>query len=178
MKVNRMITSTEEQNLEIVGVTLLEISDVKVYLSLRERAYPYKWWLANTGSKPGLASCVDTDGLFYRGRDLEDGQHTYIECSVRPALIIKDLEKTNFYIGDTFALCGYEFKIISDRLAWMYNNDIGNCAYSLNLYDDSNIYSKSDVKKYVDKWFYSKIFSSELCEDCRDKFLTMMQLNN
>lgn len=70
-------------------------------------------------------------------------------CCIRPALIIENIESSGFQVGDIFKVGRWEFKVISNNLAWMYNQDIG-----YHRFDEmSNDYEKSEIKKFIDEWF-------------------------
>lgn len=150
MKVSKikMVKSKVEEELEITGVTLLSIEEAEEYLTDEDRKYDYGWWLRTPGYSTTNATDVGYDGsLHYRG--------TYVTFSfdcVRPALQIKNLESSNLEIGDIFELSGYEFKIISESLAWMHKQDIGCYAFNDDCGNGNN-YETSDVKRLVDAWF-------------------------
>lgn len=147
MKVSKIVKSRVEEELQIIGATLLSIEETKEYLTEEERRYNNWWWLRS----PGLASNCATY-VIYHGRILTYGSYVNdIDVSVRPALQISNLKSSNLEIGDTFELGDYEFKIISDNLAWMYRQDIGQ--YAFNNAFKGNDYETSDVKKIVDEWF-------------------------
>ena len=141
MKVNKIIKSTVEEELEITGATLLSIEEVEKYLTESEREYSDFWWVRSPSCNSYCAqSVVDR------------------HC-VRPALQISNLKSSNFKIGDTFEIGDYKFKVISDNLAWMYKQDIGHYAFNED-FKNGNDYETSDVKKFVDKWFKLLMFNN------------------
>jgi len=156
MKVNKIIKSTVKEELEIVGATLLSIEEAEEYLTRVERAYDCWWWLCSPSRFSYCATLVYCDGdIIGYGDSVHDGG-----ICVRPALQIKNLESSNFEIGNTFQIDDYEFKIISDNLAWMYKQDIGHYAFNED-YEKGNDYETSDVKKVVDKWFKDLLIFNE-----------------
>ena len=166
MKVNKIVNSTIECELEITGATLLSIEEAEEYLTRVERAYDCWWWLCSPSNDSYYAKLVDYDGVInYRGRSVGSSNG----C-VRPALQIKNLESSNLKIGDFFELGGFEFKVISENLAWMHKQDIGRCAFNKDL-ENGNNYETSDVKKFVDEWFKALInFKSEEIDDILKKW--------
>jgi len=154
MKVNKIIKSTVEEELEITGATLLSVEEVIEYLTEEEIEYNDMWWLRSPGTYSDYVACVNYDGYIYNYGNYVNDRTNY----VRPALQIKNLESSNFKIGDIFEIGNYEFKIISKNLAWMYEQDIGCCAFNED-FEKGNDYETSDVKKFVDKWFRLLIFN-------------------
>ncbi len=150
MKVNKQIC--KEEILEITGATLLSVEEAKEFLTKKERKYSRWWWLRSPGYIQIYAADVNRDGgVGELGHGVDDAGD-----AVRPALKILNLEKSNFAIGDIFKINGYDFKIISQNLAWLYRQDIG-----LEFFDSkSNDYEKSHIKKYVDDWFEKEIKGS------------------
>ena len=168
MKVNKIVNSTIECELEITGATLLSIEEAEEYLTDEERKYICWWWLRSGSYSSHNAASVYGDGFisYYGYGDFvcDSG-----DC-VRPALQIKNLESSNLEIGDIFELGGYEFKVISENLAWMHKQDIGCCAFNKDL-ENGNNYETSDVKKFVDEWFKALInFKSEEIDDILKKW--------
>jgi len=146
MKVNKIIKSTVEDKLEITGVTLLSIEEAEI-LTEEERKYTSWWWLRSPGTFSYYATLVNDDGYISSIGYHVDNNYT---C-VRPALIINNLKSSNLEIGDIFEIDGYEFKIISENLAWMCKQDIGR--YTFNDFGNGNNYITSNVKKIVDNWY-------------------------
>lgn len=147
MKVTRIIT--QELDLEIIEATLLTIEEVKQLLPNRLRTYNNWWWLRSPGYYYNCVANVLEDGYVNL-----IGNYVGIEnLTVRPALIISNLESSDFRIGDTFEFGNREFEVISTDRAFCLT-DIGQYAFSKDWEsDDANVYEKSDVKKYVDRWF-------------------------
>lgn len=154
MKVNKIVKSTVEEELEITGAMLLSAEEAEKYLTHKERIYDSAWGLCSP--------CYDCDCAAYVG--CSGYTHNYFgvdvdyEFGVRPALQIKNLESSNLKIGDTFEIGDYEFKVISENLAWMFKQDIGRCEFNKYLANGNN-YETSDVKKFVDKWFRLLMFN-------------------
>lgn len=154
MKVNKIFELTVEEKLEFTGATLISIEEAKEYLTKREREYDFWWWLRSPGNNSSSAALVVSGGSIGGGGDYVN----YTMACVRPALQIKKLESSYFEIGDTFKMGDYEFKIISENLAWMYKQDIGCYAFNEDLKKGNN-YKTSDVKKFIDKWFRLLMFN-------------------
>lgn len=154
MKVNKIIKSTVEEELKITGATLLSIEEAEI-LTEKERKYTSQWWLRSHGTFSYYATLVHDDGYISSIGYHVDNNYT---C-VRPALTINNLKSSNLEIGDIFEIDGYEFKIISKNLAWMYKQDIGCYAFNED-YGKGNNYITSNVKKFVDKWFRILMFNN------------------
>lgn len=134
---------------EILGATLLSKEEAKTLLKKDKRTYGKNWWLRTPGDDNYYACFVN----FYGYLDTI-GQYVYYDIfKVRPALKI-DISTSDIQIGDIFIFGDKEFKVISPELAWMYNDDIGECVFREDwTAEDANIYEASDVKKFVDAWF-------------------------
>lgn len=147
MKVNKIIKSNVETELEITGATLLSVEEAEKYLAQEERTYRCWWWLRSPGLDASYAAdVVSGGGIDYTG----DGVDSSGGC-VRPALQINNLKSSNLEVGDIFEIRNYKFKVISESLAWMYGQDIGRCAFNEDI-EKGNDYETSDVKMFVDKW--------------------------
>lgn len=136
------------EGLEIAGATLLSIEDAEA-LPLRLREYNYWWWLRSPGDDSYSTASVYCDGsINYCGASCD-----YCGDAVRPALKIKNLESSNFEIGNIFIFGGKKFEIISKNLAFCLE-DIGRHCFQKDCWlTDANDYEESTVKKYIDEWF-------------------------
>lgn len=143
-----------DKSMKITNAILLSSVEAEKYLTKEDRKYNHWWWLRSPGYCQNLAARVDIDGSVYYC-----GFYVNIDnFCVRPALKISNLKSSNFNIGDKFEINGYNFKIISDNLAWMYKQDIGKYYFREDSEaKNANDYEYSDVKKYVDNWFNEKI---------------------
>lgn len=149
MKVRKVIRRKVETELEITGATLLFPDEAEEFLLEEDRCYDDWWWLRSYGYDGSFAAYVDEFGdIHCEGTQVDE----YGGCAVRPALKIKNLETSGLSVGDIFEMKGYEFKIISENLAWMYNQNIGNGFFNKD-YRKGNDYENSDIKKYVDCWY-------------------------
>ena len=154
MKVDKIFEITIEEKLEFTGATLLSIEEAEALLTIEERAYDKRWWLRSPGYFSfSIANVYYVGNVNYYGYGVN-----YSNACVRPALQIKNLEYSTLEIGDRFKMGDYEFKIISDNLAWMYKQDIGQYAFNKD-YEKGNNYETSDVKKFIDKWFRLLMFN-------------------
>lgn len=139
----------EASDIKITAATLLSTEEAETLLTQEERAYNNWWWLRSPGYFQYYAANVYFDGsVFHGGYGVYDG-----DGCVRPALNI-NISSSNIKVGDVFMFGGKEFKVISPELAWMHKDDIWRCAFRKErTAPDANVYSASDVKKYVDAWF-------------------------
>lgn len=150
MTVGKIITKTEPQELEITGATLLSVKEA-VKLPKDTRVAAANWWLRSPSYFDGRAAFVaGSDGIVR-----EAGYAVSNAFGVRPALRISGLESSAFKTGDRFELGGHSFTVVSDQYA-LCEGIIGRYFFR----DDwkvggANDYEKSDVKKYVDRWFDS-----------------------
>ena len=138
-------------NIKILGSTLLSVEEAENLLTKENREYPHCdwWWLRSPGTGSNRAASVDFDGDVTYNGDFVD----YDNFCVRPALEISNLEASNLLIGDVFEVGNYKFRVISENLAWMYKQDIGDHRFN----DETNVYEQSEIKHFVDDWFESKI---------------------
>lgn len=113
-------------------------------LSIDILKYEGWWWLRSPGYFQNIVDAVNCDGSIYCFGYPVRIDHGY----VRPALLIQNLESSNFKIGDTFTFREKQFKIILEGLAFCLE-DIGRSCFSGNSSD----YETSEIKKYVDDWF-------------------------
>lgn len=191
MKVNEIVKTTVEREIEIIGATLLSIEDLD-YLSLEdELCFADSWWLRSPSYDSDVAIY-----FYYRDDDFPDYGNSKVDrCHcVRPALKIKNIESSNMSVGDVFELGGYEFKIVSENLAWMYKQCIGSSSFNRSRSDKiqsaiktsflpdntveesmkliecinelitlpNNDYETSDIKNEVDTWYNRLV--SRACE--------------
>lgn len=150
--------------LEITGATLLSVEEAKQLNGDMLKASE-DWWLRSPGHDGGCAACV----YGAHGSVLNFGDYVKRSFGVRPALTISNLESTNLGIGDSITFGNHSFTIISSKYA-LCNEIVGKCAfkkYWYELYEPSNDYQNSDVKKYVDRWFEENRERKEsICFDC------------
>ena len=134
--------------LEITGSTLLSVEEAE---ALPQHLRPYKdwWWLRSPGYTQSTAALVrNFGGVFVFGLSVNHDND-----AARPALKIRNLESSDFKVGDKFEFGGAEFEIVSDNLAFC-TGDIGRCAFRKDREaEDANIYEASDIKKFVDEWY-------------------------
>ena len=137
------------KNLKINGATLLSIEEAENLLAAKERKYHCWWWLRSPGYYSGDAAHV------HGGGDLDClGCGVYnVGSYVRPALKISNLESSNLLIGDVFEVGDWKFKVISENLAWLYKQDIGDHRFD----EKTNVYEQSEIKQFVDNWFEKEI---------------------
>lgn len=156
MKLKTIRKINDETELNITGATLLSIEEV-VALPYYLRAYKNWWWLRSPGRQSYNAVLVNKGGRIY-GYGYPVGID---DDAVRPVLQISNLEPTNLKIGDSIFFGEKEFEIISDELAFC-KTDIGICCFREDCEaEDANDYEKSDIKKFVDKWFERALKENE-----------------
>jgi len=136
----------------ITGATLLSTEEAGKHLSESERECGYWWWLRSPGYGINCAADIYPSGIVNYYGDLVYTSYGY----VRPTLKISNLKSANLKIGDTFEINGYEFKVISSKLAWLHKQDIGFCAFNKSVGDGID-YNTSYIKRVVDNWFDIKI---------------------
>ena len=147
----KVIRKTEEEiDLKITGATLLSIKEAEAlpYYLCR---YTNWWWLRDPGTGSDHASYVNCSGYVNfntYGEFVDDS-----ETSIRPALKIENLKSLGLKAGDSIFFADKEFEVVSDTLAFC-TTDIGtHCFHEDEDAEGANDYKKSDVKKFVDKWF-------------------------
>ncbi len=141
-------------NLKFIRATLLSVEEAEIMLTKEERKYRKSWWLRSPGYDSSYAAYVYSDGyIIYFGYYVNYG---YV-C-VRPALIFESLSD-GWKIGDVFDIGSYRFKIISNHLAWLYEQDIGFHPFREDWKaENADVYEMSDVKRFVDEWFFTCIY--------------------
>lgn len=149
MNVKKIITTTTNEELNILGATLLSDMEAISLLTKGAREYPRYWWLRTTGYSSDHVCYVDGIGLVNYLRH-STVHRTY---TVRPALVLSDIADTNWSVGDIFELRGYKFKILSPTLAWMFVQNIGSHCFDTK----TSIYEESSIKIFVDEWFENLI---------------------
>lgn len=144
MIVYEKLTFYKPTKLDIVSAKLLSTDEAEV-LPLRLKKYNNWWWLrSHSIGFINYAALVYGAGSVSRyGNLVHDSDGT-----VRPVLKIKNLEYSNLEIGDVFEFGGKEFEIVSENFAFC-TTDIGKHRFD----GSSNVYEKSEIKKYVDDWF-------------------------
>lgn len=150
MKIEKIITTLEPQELEITGITLLSKEE---YEACEEHIAPrnFWWWLRSpSSSSDDIAACVYDEGYV-------DSIYVYSSrVGVSPALQICNLESSNLKIGDRFKLKGQTWTVVSEGYALCDDNIGYHCFRENWRASDANVYEKSDVKKFVEEWWGRK----------------------
>ena len=148
-EIEKRIKTFEPAELEITGATLLSMEEALTLLSPTDRARGFYWW-TRTPCGASIEWCVYPGG--YAG---------YGTCSraysLSPACVIKNLEKSGLKVGNFFTVGEYRFKVISENLAWLYKQSIGEYPYKKTPDGKELCYETSDAKKVVDEWFKEEI---------------------
>ena len=145
MKIKKEIKTFEPVELELAGATLLSEEEISTLLSPTDRACGFYWW-TRTPYFASIEWCVGRSG------DANNDTCSYA-FSLSPALTIKNLEGSGLKIGDFFEIGKYRFKVISENLAWLYRQSIGEYPYKKTPDGEAPCYETSDAKKVVDEWF-------------------------
>jgi len=152
MIVKKIITRTEEREINITEATLLSIEEYNQYKYLIS-CINGAWWLRSPGLDFTSAPCVDSSHIFYEYVDYELG--------VRPALKISN---SNLQIEDKFKFADHVFTVISEKYA-LCDNIIKKYNFRADWkVKDANNYELSDIKQYVDSWF-NKALAGEVTTD-------------
>ena len=152
MLVKKLVITTQEEPIKIKKAFALSVEEVEKYLSLEDCKHYYGWWTRTHGIYEDQATYVTGD---IRPNNLTSHRgYLNDHWCVRPALAI-DISNTQWKIGDIFIFGKKKFKIISETLAFIYQDDIGECYFNYNK--ETNKYFNSDLEKYIDKWFYSSL---------------------
>lgn len=167
MKVDKYIIKACD--LDIKGITLLSKEE---YEENREKIRRMKydrccWWLRSRGCSKEFVDYVNEfygsvhdDAFVYRGRYGVDDWHFV----VRPALILKNLNSSDFKIGNRFRLFDFNWTIISNGYA-LCDTAIGAVPFRRDVEaKDANVYEASDMKKFLEEW-WDKQVKDHLFED-------------
>ncbi len=140
--------------LEIAEITLLSVKEAGSLLTKEQRAIGSWWWLRSPGRpRSNCAARVLNDGKV-------NAAGTYV-CDprgngVRPALRISNLGASNLNVGEKFSAGGETWTVISKDLA-LCDRVVGHTCFREDWRaPDSNVYEKSDVKKWLENWALKK----------------------
>lgn len=153
MKIDKLVTITEEKDLKITGITLLSKEEAEaIPKEIRIRIRDNGWWLRTPAEDFGTpadrfrVAVVSYDNWIH---------YDSVYCShlgVCPALKISGLESSNLSIGEKFILAEQTWTIISESYA-LCDEVIGECNFCEDdVMEDANNYEKSFVKRYIEKW--------------------------
>ena len=150
MTAEKIITTTQEIDVDVTGITLLSVEEAKE-VDKNIRCIGDSWWLRSSGHYDDIAAYVYRYGVVY-----EDGSAVEYYIGVRPALQISNLESFNFRIGDRFVLVGEQWVVISKDKA-LCDRIIGKTPFrEYYKAPDANNYEKSDIKIWLEQWASEK----------------------
>lgn len=137
---------------DINGITLLsaeEAESIPKYI----RSIGKFWWLRSLSFLSNSATGVNSNGLVGSScLYVKFG----IKACVRPALIL-NLKYSNLKNMDRVSLFGHTWTVVLNKYL-LCDKSIGYCSFRKNYEaDDSDIYEKSDVKTYIEKWLKEKL---------------------
>lgn len=140
----------KEQKLpEINGATLLSFDDYQ-NIKVIHKFDSNVWWLRTPSKRKQDGEYAVICSSKYGSLGDVPISHYADVC---PALKISNYGSNRLELFSTFEINGYEFKIISNDIAWLYKGNIGNTYFD----EYSNKYGQSHIKKYVDDWFNTEI---------------------
>ena len=145
MLASKIITFLEPVDLDVVEVTLLSAEE---YATNKDIIPPTNkwWWLRSPGTLRFNAVYVRCDG------NVGDRNVNHVGGYIRPALRIRNLKSSNIPTGSKFKLAECTWTVLLDDLA-LCDEEIDETCFREHLYtEDANIYEKSDIKKYLEKW--------------------------
>lgn len=146
MKVNWLVVTKKEADLDIAEVTLLsaeEYEAAKDVIPMRDEF----WWLRSPCSEgSNRAGFVDDRGRL----DFDGVDNEYV--GVRPALRIRKLRSSNLSRGDKFELARHVWTIVSDSLA-LCDDIVGYTRFRKDWKDEeANDYESSDIRAWLECW--------------------------
>ena len=145
MLASKIITFLEPVDLDIAEVTLLSTEEYTANKNVIPLINKW-WWLRSPGDDQHYAVFVYSDGRHIAY--FVDNSN----CCVRPALRIQNLRSCNLLIGNKFKLAGCTWTVLKDDLA-LCDKEIGRTCFREDIdAEDANVYEKSDIKKYLEKW--------------------------
>lgn len=147
LTVEKLITQTEPVKLDIIEATLPSVEEVELFPKelIEHRNW---WWLRSPGGDSCWSAYVSYSGYInYHGFVISTGG------DVRPMLRLTNLKDTNLKVGDKFIFKNKTFQIVSEDIAFCLD-DIGTSCFNKKYRKkDANDYEKSDIKKYIERWF-------------------------
>lgn len=155
MRVQRTITTIEDMELDIEGITLLSVEEAKA-LPVEIRKYTNNnWWLRSSGDDRKASLVIGPVGGVYSIGYLVSWQR-----GVRPALRV-NLESSDLQIGDKLTIFNRSWTVISKKL--IFCDDIVGRSPFRKDWDasDSNDYEASDIKKWLEDWYADQVAQAE-----------------
>lgn len=141
----------EDMDLEIEGVTLLTLEEVRA-LPVDIRKCKNHWWLRSPGYCDGHAAFIYEEC----GRIDAYGFYVSEKLGVRPALRV-NAESTDLQIGDKITVFGYVWRVIANDLI-LCDDVVGESCFRDDWEaPDANDYETSSIKEWLEKWYAAEI---------------------
>ncbi len=159
MKVQRVIKSTTDIELQITGITLLSFDEYKELKETIPNCYS-NWWLrtpARCSSHAGYDKMIFSSVMYvcadgYAAGAVDTGTPPRDdEICVRPALLLSATDKSGMQIGDVINVANTEWTIVSDSMA-ISTIPIGLYCFHADIDNYPTSYEESDIKKFLDRW--------------------------
>lgn len=145
MKIKKQITSEQELDVDIKGVTLLSLEEYSACRDMVPTSGTY-WWLRSPGSLGGHACAVGDNGSVYSyGYVVHLGSNR----GVRPALIFEP-GSSKLSAKDKVKVNDRWYTVISENMM-LCDEIVGSTCFSIsNPSEETNVYENSDVKKWLE----------------------------
>ena len=152
MKVQKVVT--EDVNIDIQGITLLSIEEA-MEIAKNDTMFmgllgckKGNWWLRSPGEGTNNVAYVDHELAMINS----GGVNATNYFGVRPALQF-NYSTSDLQIGDKVMIFGYIWTVVSEQLV-LCDDIIEKMMFTQDVYgEDQNNYEKSDIKKWLDKWY-------------------------
>ena len=152
MKIEKIITTTQTEDIEISEVTLLSDEE---YLAYRDNIPNIfnTWWLKTSGEADECVKVVWADG------GLDDvGRNVTNRFGIRPCLKLT-LKQSDLKVGDKFMFGDVNWTMISGDIA-LCDVMLTNMLFKANyMIKSASSYRHSDAKKFLDEWASEKGFT-------------------
>ena len=150
MKVDKIINTTQQTEIDINDITLLSIEEYEQTKEIVPLVIQY-WWLRSPGTYDNNVAVVLIGGsVNYFGLFVPDSY------GVRPALIL-NMQSSNLQIKDKFIFADYTWTVIGENLA-LCDSVVGTTYFRKDWEaEDSSEYETSDIKKWLEDWLKERV---------------------